>query len=79
MEIITEKSKVMINTKDNSIHANNTHYGDNLDEFDKFCYLSRSFFCSFSLFNVYLLLFIIFIYYMIIFDHFIKSFTSTII
>ena len=42
MEISTEKSKVVINTNDNYIHADITIYGENLDEVDKFCYLGTT-------------------------------------
>ena len=31
MEISTEKSKAMVNTNDNSIHANITLYGEKLE------------------------------------------------
>ena len=42
MVISTEKSKVMVNSNDNSIHANITLYGEKLEEVDKFCYLSST-------------------------------------
>ena len=32
----------MVNTNDNSIHANSTLYGEKLEEVDKFCYLDAT-------------------------------------
>ena len=42
MVICTEKSKVMVNSNDNSIHANITLYGEKLEEVDKFGYLGST-------------------------------------
>ena len=40
--ISTEISKVMLNTNDNSIHANITLYREKLEEVDKFCYMGST-------------------------------------
>ena len=42
MEISTEKSKVVVNTNDNSIFAHITLYGEKREEVDKFCYLGAT-------------------------------------
>ena len=42
MVISTEKSKVMVNSNDNSIHANITLYGEKYEEVDKFCNLGST-------------------------------------
>ena len=42
MVIRTEKSKVMVNSNDNSLNANITLYGEKLEEVDKFCYLGST-------------------------------------
>ena len=42
MVISTEKSKVMVNSNDNSIYANITLYGEKLEKVDKFCYLGST-------------------------------------
>ena len=42
MEISAEKSKVMVNTNETSIHVNITLYGNKLEEVNKLCYLCVS-------------------------------------
>ena len=42
MEISAEKSKVMVNSNDTSIHANITIYGNTLEEVNTFSYLGAT-------------------------------------